>query len=138
MQLITHMALLLVLTAWLLPAQSTSDKIRAGESGNAVGPELGSKPGSMLKIVKLKGMLSKVDLEKRTVTITPNKKETELELGFPQPAGREQIKASKKAQKVLGRKKLRLEELKAGSKVQLQYYPVLGQVMELIIQEPPG
>ena len=56
-----------------------------------------------------------------------------MELTFPQPSGREQIKASKKTAKLLGRKKLTLEELKTGSKVQLQYYPLLGQVMELII-----
>jgi hypothetical protein len=92
----------------------------------------------MLEIVKLKGTVSKVDLERRTVTILPDKKKEggELELSFAQPKGREQVKVSKKAAKLLGKKDLELEEVRPGSKVKLEYYPGLGQVMELTIEKP--
>jgi hypothetical protein len=62
-------------------------------------------------------------------------------LTFPQPRGREQVKASKKMSKQLGKSKLTLEdldELKEGAKISLQYYPMLDQVMELVIEEPGG
>jgi uncharacterized membrane protein YfhO len=93
-------------------------------------------PGSVLEIVKLKGTLDKVDLQTRTVTISPEKKEAaDLLLTFPQPKGREQVRVSKKAEKQLGKKKLTLEELKTGSKVTLEYYPALQQVMSLTIEQ---
>ena len=59
-------------------------------------------------------------------------------VSFSQPRGREQIKLSKKAAKAIGKKVLELEELQPGSKVSLQYYPGLGQLMELIIEKPTG
>jgi hypothetical protein len=94
-------------------------------------------PESVLKVVKVKGAVERVDLAKRTVTIVPEKKNAEaLELSFPQPSGREQIKVSNKAEKILGKKKLDLEELKAGSKVVLEYYPALQQVMSLTVEKP--
>ena len=129
---------LLLIGSVLLSAQKTSttatgDKIRTTERYTGEHKTPINKPTSVLKIVKVKGVLDKIDLKKRTVTIVPLKQKDGLELTFPQPSGREQIKASKKAAKLLGRKKLTLEELKTGSKVQLQYYPLLGQVMELII-----
>ena len=37
---------------------------------------------------------------------------------------------------MLGKKRLKLEELKVGSEVSLQYYPVLGQLLELIVEQP--
>lgn len=118
--------------------QSSSSKIRPGDSSNAVGTELGEKPEAVLRIVKLKGTLSAIDLEERTITVDSDKKDQEdgLKLMFAQPTGREQIKASKKAEKVLGKKRLKLEELKVGSEVSLQYYPVLGQLMELTVEAP--
>jgi hypothetical protein len=118
--------------------QSTGSKTRAGDHTNAVGTELGERPEAVLRIVKLKGRLSAIDLKERTITIAPEKKSTEddLTLTFSQPEGREQIKTSKKAEKVLGKKRLKLEELKVGSEVSLQYYPVLGQLMELTIEQP--
>ena len=64
---------------------------------------------------------------------TPHNQERALTLSFSQPAGREQIKTSKKAAKALGKKKLSLEELSEGAKVEVQYYPALGQVMELVV-----
>ena len=129
---------LLLIGSVLLSAQKTSttatgDKVRTTERYTGEHKTPINKPTSVLKIVKVKGVLDKIDLKKRTVTIVPLKQKDGLELTFPQPSGREQIKASKKAAKLLGRKKLTLEELKTGSKVQLQYYPLLGQVMELII-----
>ena len=130
--------LLALIAALPLAAQKTSttptgDKVRTTERYTGEHKTPINRPVSVLKIVKVKGVLHKVDLEKRTVTIISQKQKDGLELTFPQPSGREQIKASKKAAKILGRKKLTLEELKTGSKVQLRYYPLLGQVMELII-----
>ena len=129
---------LLLIGSVLLSAQKTSttatgDKVRTTERYTGEHKTPINKPTSVLKIVKVKGVLDKIDLKKRTVMIVPLKQKDGLELTFPQPSGREQIKASKKAAKLLGRKKLTLEELKTGSKVKLQYYPLLGQVMELII-----
>lgn len=93
----------------------------------------------VLDVVKLKGKVGKVDLDKRTITIvSKKKKQGEIELTFSQPRGREQIKLSKKAAKILGKKGLELEEVQPGSEVRLQYYPGLGQVMELIIEKPAG
>jgi hypothetical protein len=118
--------------------KSSSSKIRPGDSSNAVGNEIGEKPEAVLHIVKVKGKLSAIDLKDRTITIETDKKDKEegLKLAFSQPTGREQIKVSKKAEKVLGKKRLKLEELKVGSEVSLQYYPVLGQLLELIVEQP--
>ena len=94
---------------------------------------------AVLTIVKVKGSIGDIDLEKRSVTIVPNdKKAGEVELTFPQPRGREQIKVSKKAAKRLGKKDIELEELKPGTSVLLRYYPSLQQVMELIVDQPAG
>ena len=128
-----------VLAAPLALAQkNASSKTRPGDHSNAVGNELGETPEAVLRIVKVKGKLSAIDLKARTVTIEADKKGAEdgLELTFSQPTGREQIKVSKKAEKVLGKKRLKLEELKVGSEVSLQYYPVLGQLMELVVEQP--
>jgi hypothetical protein len=122
-----------------LAQKNSSSKTRPGDSSNAVGNELGERPEAVLRIVKAKGKVSEVDLKERTVTIATDKKEDKedgLTLAFAQPEGREQIKVSKKAEKVLGKKRLKLEELKVGSEVSLQYYPVLGQLMELTVDQP--
>jgi hypothetical protein len=115
--------------------QTTSSKTRPNDNANAQGTELGVKPEAVLKIEKLKGVVSSIDLKARTVTIDPDGKDKPLELAFSQPAGREQIKTSKKAMKALGKKKLLLEELKVGAKVELRYYTTLGQMMELIVDQ---
>lgn len=117
---------------------SSSSKIRPGDHSNAVGNELGETPEAVLRIVKVKGKLSAIDLKDRTITIATDKKDTEdgLKLAFSQPNGREQIKVSKKAEKILGKKRLKLEELKVGSEVSLAYYPALGQLMELTVDQP--
>ena len=115
---------------------SSSQKTRAEPYVNDRRAPL-DRPDKPLKIVKLKGVIEKVDLKKRTVTIARAKnKRASLELSFPQPRGLEQVKASKKTFKRLGKKKLALEDLKAGSKVRLQYYPLLEQVAELIVEQP--
>ena len=142
--------LLLVLVAtFALPAQKTDSQIRGSISTTSSGAKIRrdidykggpeaplNKPESVLQVLKVKGTVQGIDLKKRTVTVLPRKSKAGLELGFPQPAGREQIKVSKKAAKILGTKKLKLEELKVGSKVRLRYYPALGQLMELIIEQP--
>ncbi len=114
--------------------KTASSTTRPGVNDNTTGEALeGARPTSVLKIVKTKGSVKSVDLQKRTVTIAPPKGEP-LVLAFSQPAGREQVKTGKKAAKRLGKKRLRLEELESGAKVRAQYYPVLGQLMELVVE----
>jgi hypothetical protein len=113
--------------------QTTSSKTRPGDTANAQGTELGVKPDKVLRIEKVKGRIASIDLKTRTVTIDPEGKGKPLTLTFAQPSGREQIKTSKKAMKALGKKKLLLEEVKVGAKVELRYYTALGQMMELIV-----
>ncbi len=96
-------------------------------------PELGDKPDAPLKVETIKGTLKKIDLEKRTVTIAHG--ESESVFGFPTAAGREKITLSKKVAKTLGKKSLRLEEVQSGSQVKVAYYPALGTIMELTIEE---
>ena len=126
-------ALLLTSLPLVAQDQTTSSKTRPGDNTNAQGNVLGVRPEGVLDVVKVKGVISGVDTRTRTVSITPHKQERALTLTFSQPAGREQIKTSKKAAKALGKKKLSLEELSEGAKVEVQYYPALGQVMELIV-----
>jgi len=91
----------------------------------------------VLKIVKLKGSIEKVDLEKRIITVIPKKnKGGGIELTFSQSKGKEQIDVSKKAAKLLGKKNFELEELKPGSTVKLSYYPSLMQVLDLTVEHP--
>ena len=102
---------LLLIGSVLLSAQKTSttatgDKVRTTERYTGEHQTQINKPTSVLKVVKVKGILDKIDLKKRTVTIIPDKKKDGVELTFSQPSGREQIKASKKAAKLLGRKKV--------------------------------
>lgn len=113
--------------------QTTSSKTRPENNQNAQGTILGTKPDQVLSIEKVKGVVRKVDLKARSVVIAGSK-DQELELTFAQPAGREQIKTSKKLFKSTGLKNLDLEDLKPGQKVQLQYYTTLGQMLELIVE----
>jgi hypothetical protein len=136
--LLVNAGVLLLLAAGLpLAAQTSSEPaMDKARTGARPGEAPIDNPGSVLKIVKLKGTLDKIDLQTRTVTISPEKKEAaDLLLTFPQPKGREQVRVSKKAEKQLGKKKLDLEELKTGSKVTLEYYPALQQVMSLTIEQ---
>ena len=128
---------LLLFAALLAPAQqqTTSSKTRPNDNANAQGTELGVKPEAVLKIEKLEGVIRSIDLKTRTVTVDPSGKDEPLQLTFAQPTGREQIKTSKKVMKEMGKKKLLLEEVKVGAKVELRYYITLGQMMELIIED---
>jgi hypothetical protein len=137
--LVLILVLTLTLAALTASAQrNSSSKIRPGDHSNAVGNELGEKPEAVLKLVKFKGRLSAVDTKERTVIVSAGKDEETLKLTFSQPAGREQIKVSKKAEKATGKKRLKLEELEVGSEVSLQYYPALGQMLELTVEEHPS
>ena len=132
------LGLVVVLPAWgqFTSTTSSSEKTRAEPYIDDKGAPL-DRPDAPLKILKLKGVIEKVDLKKRTVTIAgAKKKQGSLELSFPQPNGLEQVKTSKKTFKMLGKKRLALEDLKTGSKVRLQYYPLLEQVAELIVEQP--
>lgn len=137
MRIILTLTLYCLFPASLLLAQqpNASSRTRPADSSNAQGTVLGTKPEGVLDIVKVKGIVTKVDLEKRSVTIESSKDEEPIELTFPQPQGREQIKTSKKTAKLLGKKKLLLEELTVGSRVQLQYYSMLEQVADLVVDE---
>jgi hypothetical protein len=96
-------------------------------------PELGEIPSGVLKVEKIKGRVKAVDLEKRTVTVTHSG--GDLVLGFPTAAGREKVTLGKKAAKALGKKSTGLEDLPAGSEVKVAYYPSLGQIMEIVVEE---
>jgi hypothetical protein len=96
-------------------------------------PELGEIPTGVLKVDKLKGRVKLVDLQKRTVTVTHSS--GELVLGFPTAAGREKVTLGKKPAKALGKKSMGLEDLPAGSEVKVAYYPTLGQIMEITVEE---
>jgi len=135
--MIRTIALVLPLLVFLCPAlsaqKSTSAKTRSSQDRPDADAPL-NKPESVLAIEKFKGKVEGVDLDKRTITFFDEKHEKKIELGFPQPAGREQIKVSKKFTKRTGKKKLRLEEVEESAKVKVQYYPMLGQVMEVIVE----
>lgn len=111
----------------VLPAQK-----RVSSEKTAL-PELGDKPESVLKVENLKGTVKKVDLEKRTITVAHS--DGESAFTFPTAAGREKISLSKKVARALGKKALRLEEMTAGSQVKVAYYPTLGTIMEITVEE---
>src|SRR5690606_17289661 len=94
----------------------------------------GVKPDKVLKTIKDSGVIRKVDLQARTVTISLGGQNEGIELAFAQPAGREQIKTSKKYAKETGKKKLELEELNVGAKVKFEYYTLLDQLMDLVVE----
>ncbi len=126
--------LALAITALGLNAQqkTVSSSTRPGVNDNADGALEGTRPEKVLQIVKSKGAVTSVDLEKRTVALALDKGGP-IELAFSQPTGREQIKYGKKASKRLGVNRLRLEELREGSKVRVQYYPLLSQLLEIVV-----
>jgi hypothetical protein len=125
-------ALLLALAGalWLPLAAQKKGKVTSERSAP---PELGDKPTSPLKIENVKGTVKNVDLQKRTVTIAQAGGETVF--SFPTAAGREKIYLSKKVARALGKKSLRLDEIPAGSQVKVAYYPALGTIMQLTIEE---
>ena len=113
--------------------KTISSSTRPEVHDNADGALEGTRPEAMLDIVKSKGTVKGVDTQARTVQLVLAKSGS-VELEFSQPAGREQIKVSKKAARRLGQSRLRLEELKAGAKVRVQYYPLLGQLLEVVLE----
>ena len=112
--------------------KTVSSSTRPGVNDNASGALEGTRPESVLKIMKDKGTVTSVDLENRTVLLSLSKSKA-IELSFSQPQGREQLKAGKKAVKRIGKNRIRLEELQAGAKVRVQYYPLLSQLLEVVI-----
>lgn len=130
------MALFLALAAPGLAQDpsSASSKTRTDDVTGVKGAIQGVKPGKVLKTVKDTGIVRKVDLQARTVTIALKGQEEGIVLTFSQPSGREQIKTSKKIAKSTGQKKLNLDELPVGSKVKFEYYTLLGQLMDLTVE----
>jgi len=125
---IVTLTLAWVIGGWnVLPAQKgvSSEKQKL--------PELGNKPNSLLKIESVKGTIKKIDLQKRTVTIAHSDSETTF--AFPTVAGKEKITLSKRVSRAVGKKSWRLEEVPAGSQAKVSYYPELGTIMEIIIEE---
>lgn len=114
---------------WSLPLEAQK---RVSSEKQAL-PELGNRPTPVLKVEHLKGTIKKVDLEKRTVTVAHSDGDTVFR--FPTVAGKEKILLSKKASRLVGKKTVRLEEIPAGSQVKVAYYPELGTIMEIIIEE---
>ena len=112
--------------------KTISSSTRPGVNDNASGALEGTRPEAVLKVVKAKGTVTSVDLEKRTVLFSLSKSGA-MELAFSQPPGREQLKTGKKAAKRIGKNRIRLEELQAGSKVRVQYYPLLSQLLEVVV-----
>jgi hypothetical protein len=112
--------------------RTVSSSTRPGVNDNASGALEGTRPEKVLKVVKDKGQVTSIDLQNRTVLFSLNKTKS-IKLAFSQPAGREQIKAGKKATKRIGKNRLRLEELETGAKVRVQYYPLLSQLLEVVI-----
>ena len=112
--------------------RTISSSTRPGVNDNADGALEGTRPEAVLKIVKDKGTVTSVDLQNRTVRFALNKSKS-IELAFSQPPGREQLKTGKKAFKRTGKNRIRLEELETGAKVRVQYYPVLSQLLEVVV-----
>ena len=129
-----RLILLLALAVGGTPAQqkTVSSSTRPGVNDNASGALEGTRPEKVLQIIKARGTVTSVDLEKRTVQFALSKRGP-IELAFSQPAGREQLKTGKKAARRLGRNRIALEELQAGSKVRAQYYPLLSQLLEVVV-----
>ncbi len=126
---------LIILSAVGLLAQGSDEsaRIRSSETGKGQAGVIGEIPSGVLELEKAKGTLSAIDLEARTVTIKTKKSVEPMVLTFSQPEGREQIKASKKVEKRLGLTRISLEDLETGTPIQLRYYPVLGQILDLTI-----
>ena len=126
------LALALAAGGALAQQKTVSSSTRPGVNDNASGALEGTRPEKVLAIVKSRGTVTSVDLTKRTVLFDLAKKGP-IELAFSQPAGREQLKTGKKAAKRLGKTRIVLEELPAGAKVRVQYYPLLSQLLEVVV-----
>lgn len=112
--------------------RTVSSSTRPGVNDNADGALEGTRPEKVLQVVKAKGTVTAIDLQKRTVNLALGKT-GKVELAFAQPPGREHVKAGKKAAKRIGKSRLRLEEVPVGAKVRVQYYPLISQLMEVVL-----
>ncbi len=129
-----RLILALAIVSWAASAQqkTVSSSTRPGVNDNASGALEGTRPESVLKIIKAKGAVKSVDVRNRSVLLDLGRR-GELQLAFSQPAGREQIKLAKKAARRLGTTRITLEELQADTKVRVQYYPQLAQLLEVVV-----
>lgn len=116
----------------LAQQRTVSSSTRPGVNDNADGALEGTRPEKVLQVVKAKGTVTAIDLQERTVNLTLAKTGA-IELSFAQPPGREHVKAGKKAAKRIGKSRLRLEEVPVGAKVRVQYYPLISQLMEVVL-----
>ena len=126
------LALALLACGALAQQRTVSSSTRPGVNDNADGALEGTRPEKILAVVKAKGTVTAVDLQKRTLNLALAKTGA-IELEFAQPAGREHVKAGKKAAKRIGKSRLRLEEIPVGAKVRIQYYPQISQLMEVVL-----
>lgn len=155
-----HLACLLIASAIALTAQTAPRTAGEKSDPNRESPSLGDPAAtysgdlkSMAKPQKATAFVSALDLNQRSITMVPAKKggkfrvaslddkgrawgwADKINLGFPVPAGMEKIKTTKKSAKALGKKQLSLEQLPVGSKVKVEYYPVLKQILEITVHE---
>lgn len=126
------LALALCVCPALAQQRTVSSSTRPGVNDNADGALEGTRPEKVLQVVKAKGTVTAIDLQERTVNLTLAKTGA-IELSFAQPPGREHVKAGKKAAKRIGKSRLRLEEVPVGAKVRVQYYPLISQLMEVVL-----
>lgn len=120
---------------WVLGPAIPLDAQKKVTSEKEGRPELGDKPDSVLKVETVKGTLKEVDLQKRTITVAHH--DGDSTFSFPTAAGREKVTLSKKVAKAVGKKSLRLDDVKPGSLVKVAYYPALGTIMEFTLEELP-
>ncbi len=126
------LALALCVCPALAQQRTVSSSTRPGVNDNADGALEGTRPEKVLKVVKAKGTVTAINLQQRTVNLALAKTGA-IELSFAQPPGREHVKAGKKAAKRIGKSRLRLEEVPVGAKVRIQYYPLISQLMEVVL-----
>lgn len=126
------LALALFVCGAFAQQRTVSSSTRPGVNDNADGALEGTRPEKILAVVKAKGTVTSIDLQKRTVNLALAKTGA-IELAFAQPAGREHVKAGKRAAKRIGKSRLRLEEIPVGAKVRIQYYPQISQLMEVVL-----
>ena len=135
--------------------KSRADPTKESPSLGAPGAQYTGKQGSLAKPQKVKALVTAVDFQDRSITLRRAKQGQqfrvadlgekgrqwysvpELQLTFVVPEGLEKIDASKKAAKALGRKAVRLEDVGVGSQVQVEYYPVLRQILKMRLMRPP-
>lgn len=128
-----------------------------GQTYNAPGAKYTGKGGSyFVAPQKAKATVIAVDLAKRTIKIVPAKKNgtfrvaeitpegrvwhqvKEMELTFVTPSGQEQIRASGKAAKRLGKKQLRLDEIPKDARIKVEYYPAGPAAREITVESLPS